>query len=110
MNWYVAKLVFRITSSRAARPQFDEQIRLVQSPSFEEAFLKARIMGIQEEDTGLGMDAAIKWEFINVSELHAVSGLCDGTELHSQVYEPEEASSYIDLVHQRAVIMQTQAF
>lgn len=108
MNWYIAKIVFRITNKSASRSQFDEQIRLVEARNFEEAFLKARILGIKEEDTFLNeKNETVKWEFINVSELHPVSELKDGSELHSQIHETEEASAYINLVHQRAVIMQT---
>jgi hypothetical protein len=108
MNWYIAKIVFKITTERAARPQFDEHLRLVSARNFEEAFLKARMLGIKEEDSFLNEDnETVKWEFINVSELHPISELRDGSELHSQIHETEEASSYINLVHQRAVIMQT---
>ncbi len=108
MNWYIAKVVFRISSNGSGRPQFDEHLRLVSARNFEEAFLKARIMGIKEEDTFLNdRNETVKWEFINVSELQPISELKDGSEIYSQIHETEEASAYIDLVHQRAVIMQT---
>jgi Domain of unknown function (DUF4288) len=108
MNWYIAKVVFRISSKGSHRPQFDEHLRLVSARNFEEAFLKARIMGIKEEDTFLNdRNETVKWEFINVSELQPISELKDGSEIYSQIHETEEASAYINLVHQRAVIMQT---
>lgn len=109
MNWYIAKIVFRISAGRNGKPQFDEHLRLLTARDFEEAFLKARMLGIREEDTFLNTRSeTVKWEFINVAELHPLTELKDGSELYSQIHETEEAAEYIDLVHQRAVIMQTQ--
>lgn len=108
MNWYIAKIVFRISAGGNGNPQFDEHLRLLNARNFEEAFLKARVLGIQEEDSFLNTHREpVKWEFINVSELHPLTELKDGSELYSQIHETEEAAAYIDLVHQRAVIMQT---
>lgn len=110
MNWYIAKIVFRITTEKAGRPQFDEHLRLLSARNFDEAFLKARMLGIKEEDSFLNdCNESVKWEFINVSELHPIDDLRDGSEVHSQIHETDEASAYINLVHQRAVIMQTLA-
>ncbi len=108
MNWYVAKIIFRIASEGAQKPQFDEHMRLVAADSFEEAFLKARIIGISEEDAFLNhRNKMVKWEFINVAELHPVNELKDGTELYSSIHEVEEEADYVEQVHQRAVLMQT---
>jgi hypothetical protein len=83
-------------------------LRLVSAQSFEEAFLKARILGINEEASFLNdRKQPVKWEFINVSELYPLSELKDGSEIYSQIHVAEEAREYIDQVHQRAVIMQT---
>lgn len=109
MNWYIAKIVFGINCEGAQKPQFDEHLRLVSARNFEEAFLKARIIGIQEEESFLNdRHQPVKWEFINVAELHAVGDLKDGSEIYSQIHEAEEAEDYIHQVHQRAVIMQTE--
>lgn len=41
MNWYIAKIVFKISSENTEhRPQFDEQLRLIAAESEEAAFLK----------------------------------------------------------------------
>jgi hypothetical protein len=109
MNWYVAKIIFRIANTGAQRPQFDEHLRLVAAQNFEEAFLKARIIGIQEEDSFMNdKQQPVKWEFINVADLYPVSRLADGAELYSHIHETDEAADYIRQVHQRAVSMQTQ--
>ncbi|MBL7851735.1 MAG: DUF4288 domain-containing protein [Cyclobacteriaceae bacterium] len=102
MNWYVAKIVFRITPVKASTVgQFDEHLRLIRAESLEQAFIKARLLGIREEDEGNEQSQAC-WEFVNVSELMPLGELCDGAEVYSQVHEVREAGAYIQLVHQRA--------
>jgi hypothetical protein len=109
MNWYVAKIIFRICSEGSQRPQFDEHIRLIAADNFDEAFLKARMLGISEEDAFLNdKNRTVKWEFINVAELYAISELKDGSEIYSTITEKDEASNYIHNIHQRAIFMQTK--
>jgi hypothetical protein len=107
MNWYIAKVVFRITANNTEHnPQFDEQLRLISAESHEEAFLKARIIGLSEEDSFVNeKNNLVKWEFINVSELLPVRALEDGVELYSRIYEMEEASSHVNFVHQKAITL-----
>jgi hypothetical protein len=105
MSWYIAKIIFKISSG--AKPQFDEHLRLIKAENFEEAFLKARILGLQEEETFLNDKLkTVKWEFINVSDLYPLTDLKDGIELYSHIHEEEEASHYIHNVHQKAAFMQ----
>ncbi len=109
MNWYIAKIVFRIYSEGSQKPQFDEHIRLISADSFDEAFVKARVLGISEEESFFNdRNKPVKWEFINVSELYTISELKDGSEIYSTITETEEASNYIQNVHQRAIFMQTK--
>lgn len=101
MNWYVAKVVFRINHS--GKPQFDEHLRLISASNYEEAFKKARLLGIREEDYFLDNNLhPVRWEFVNVSDLYPLDGLADGVELHSAIREEEEASVYIRAIHQKA--------
>jgi hypothetical protein len=105
MNWYIAKIVFKISCGR--KPQFDEHLRLIQANNFEEAFLKARILGLKEEDTFLNdRQKPVKWEFINVADLYPLTDLKDGVEIYSRIHEEEEANNYIHNVHQKAAFMQ----
>lgn len=110
MNWYISKIVFRITAENTQqKPQFDEQLRLIAARSAEEAFFKARAIGITEEDSFLNdQDNTVRWEFINVSEIVPVKVLEDGVEIYSQIHETEEARSYIRCVHQKAIFLRTQ--
>ena len=51
MNWYLAKLVFRILCGDGKHTaQFDEQLRLILAGSKEEAFHKAQAIGKNDEE------------------------------------------------------------
>lgn len=105
MNWYITKVVFAITREDSqSRKQFDEQLRLIAAADAEEAFLKARSIGLGEEECFYNdKNQKVKWEFINVSEVIPLKGLEDGAEVYSRIHETEEGSSYIHFVHQKAV-------
>jgi hypothetical protein len=104
MNWYLAKMVFRIVCGEGEHtPQFDEQLRLVSGITKEEAFQKALDMGQKEEDTFYNRkEQLVQWKFINVSELYRLSELIDGAELYSRIEEQENAEGYIYTVNQKA--------
>lgn len=109
MNWYLTKIVFNIAADNNTN-QFDEQLRLVTAESKEEAFLKARTIGLREEDTFYNDKMKeVKWEFINVAEIIPINKLEDGTELYSRVHETEEATSYINFVHQKAIALRKKS-
>lgn len=107
MNWYLSKIVFKIFSENTRhKPQFDEQLRLIAAASEEEAFLKARTIGLNEEDSFLNDKMnTVKWEFINVSEILPLKNLEDGMELYSRIHETDEAKSYIHCIHQKAIFL-----
>jgi hypothetical protein len=104
MNWYMAKIVFRIVCGEGTHtPQFDEQLRLVNAVSREKAYNKAFEIGMQEEDTFLNdKNEKVKWQFVNISELHKLPALTDGIELYSRVKETKNAAGFIDGVNKRA--------
>ena len=104
MNWYLAKLVFRIVCGDGDHlPQFDEQLRLISAENKESAFCKAQGMGKNEEESFLNRrDQLVRWQFINVSELYRLSELIDGAELYSRIEERENAEAYIYMVNQKA--------
>lgn len=104
MNWYLAKMVFRIICGEGEHtPQFDEQLRLVAARNREEAFNKARDMGQEEEETFFNRkQQLVQWQFINISELYRLSDLIDGAELYSRIEEKENAEAYIYTIHQKA--------
>lgn len=110
MNWYIAKIVFRITTEGSMhKDQFDEHLRLIAADTQEEAVLKARVLGLQEEDYFLNdKQQAVKWEFVNVSDVKALQELKDGAELYSQIYEREQGAEYVHYVHLRAASLHSK--
>src|SRR5882724_5317705 len=104
MNWYLAKIVFRIVCGNGDHTaQFDEQLRLVSGETKEEAFRKAQQMGKKEEETFYNRkQQLVQLQFINVSELYRLSELIDGAELYSRIEEKVNAIQYIQVVNQKA--------
>ncbi len=104
MNWYLAKIIFRIVCGEGRHtPQFDEQLRLISARTNEEAFDRACEIGEKEADCFLNKDEKIvEWKFINVAELYRLSQLIDGAELYSRIQETDNPDAYMQLVHERA--------
>ena len=104
MKWYLAKLVYRIICGEGNhKPQFDEQLRLIQAEDDLDAFQKARTTGQREEDIFLNnAQKLVHWKFIDVPELHPLSELTNGAELYSRICEEDDADSYIKITHKRA--------
>ena len=104
MNWYLAKLIFRIVCGDGEHtPQFDEQLRLISAGSKEEAFKKAQHVGKKEQETFYNRrQQLVQWQFINVSEIYVISELIDGAELYSRIEERDNAEAYIDVVNHKA--------
>jgi hypothetical protein len=104
MNWYLAKMVFRIICGDGNHtPQFDEQLRLVAAASKEEAFHKGQLLGVKEEEMFFNQNRQlVQWQFISVSELYQLSELIDGAEVYSRIEEKENADVYLHIVHKKA--------
>lgn len=104
MNWYLAKLVFRIVCGEGKHTaQFDEQLRLIQAGSRQQAFQKARKVGKEEEDHFENQQKEmVHWEFIDVSELNQLDGIADKSEIYSRVHEEERGDQYEELIRRRS--------
>ncbi|HEY9363664.1 MAG TPA: DUF4288 domain-containing protein [Chitinophagaceae bacterium] len=107
MNWFLAKMVYRITcgdGNHAA--QFDEQLRLIKAVSKDEAFEKAKLIGKQEEDNFENVhQKPVRWEFINVCELYPISSLVNGAELYSRIEEKTDGDQYIEIINKKAAML-----
>ena len=104
MNWYIAKIVFRIISGDGNHAaQFDEQLRVIKAEDDEKALEKAKQIGRQEEDSFINTrNQVVRWNFINIPELNKLPSLADGTEIYSKVHEYENANRFIDTVNRKA--------
>ena len=104
MQWYIAKLVFRIISGEGNHtPQFDEQLRLILASNEFEAFEQARDLGITEQDQFENVNNTIvEWRFIDIAEIHRFPGLANGVEIYSRIMEEDDADRYTDIVQKKA--------
>lgn len=104
MEWYLAKLVYRIicgTGNHSA--QFDEQLRLIYAEDELHAFNKAHLIGEKEQDSFQNKnDQPVYWKFINVTELHKLEELTDGAEVYSRIYEDEDGDNYQQTIQVKA--------
>jgi len=105
MNWYLAKLVYRINYSNTECPgEFDEQLRLIVAEDDLHAFQKARLLGDKEGYMQVNANCLlVQWKFIDVSELHKMDTLTDGAEMYSQISIQENADTYIRNIRERAL-------
>lgn len=104
MNWYLAKMVFRIICGDGNHTaQFDEQLRLIAASSKEEAFHKAQLLGGREEEMFFNRNQQlVQWQYISVSELYQLNELIDGAELYSRIEEQENADAYLHIIQKKA--------
>lgn len=107
MNWYLAKMVFRIVCGEGFhKPQFDEQFRFIHAGNREEALQKALDTGKSEEDRFLNIHKQpVHWKFINVPELHKVVLIEDGAEVFSKIKEVDDGDNYLYIVNQKAKLL-----
>lgn len=104
MNWFLAKMVFRIVCGNGnLAPQFDEQLRLIYAEDELHAFHKARLLGesdcVKEEMESL---VNVQWKFIDVTELQLLTCKTDGAEIYSVIREEPDANLYIRSIQQTA--------
>jgi len=109
MNSYLAKLIFNIViGNKKEAPQFDEQIRLIQAKTPEDAFLKARTVGKKEEDSFMNKNnEEVKWKFIDVADLYPLQGVKDGEQVYTLTHETDDADSFIQFIRQKSMLIQT---
>lgn len=104
MNWFVSKIVFKIISGEGThRPQFDEQLRLINARDEAEAFEKAVNIGrVEEQEFVNTKHDKVTWKFINVAELYRLPDLRDGVELHYTIHEVEDGDYLVSCINQKA--------
>jgi hypothetical protein len=104
MNWYLAKVVFRIIcGDDNEHSQFDEQLRLIAASGKEDAFNKAQQLGAAGEDVFYNnKQQLVQWKFINVSEIYKLGEMIDGAELYSRIEDRGNPYAYIETVNRKA--------
>lgn len=110
MSRYLAKIMFNISIDNGSHDsQFDEQTRLIEANSLEDAFHKARKIGKKEEETFVNREnKLVTWKFIDVLDLYALEDVKDGEQVYSTTHEKEDANSFIKFIRQRSMIIQAK--
>lgn len=104
LNKYLAKIVYRIVGdTQNTQEQFDEQLCLIEARDAHEAFFKARMLGVKnEEEVDHESGRGIFWKFVDVPYLKMLDTLEDGTELYSCISERDIDDHYEGYVKKRA--------
>ena len=104
MNWFLAKIVFRIICGDGDHiAQFDEQLRLIKASDPEHAYRKAVEIGEQAQESFLNERCnVVKWQFVSVCEMYKFSDFIDGAELYSRVQEVDNAELFIELMQKKS--------
>jgi hypothetical protein len=90
--------------------QFDEQIRLIESHSYDTAFQKARNIGKHEETIFLNQgNKKVAWKFIDVVELFPLQEFKDGEQLFSITHEEQHAPSFINFIREKSMEIQVKS-
>ena len=108
MKRYLVKLMFNIDNGSNAS-QFDEQIRMIESYSLEDAFHKARVIGKKEEETFVNSEnKMVSWQFIDVMDVYELESMKDGEQVYSNTHENTDRGSFIDYIRQKAMVFQVK--
>lgn len=104
MNWYLAKIVYRIVSgSGDHKAQFDEQLRLLNAPDAPGALEKAEQIGKQEALCFRNTkQEEVQWQYLHVTELYRLTEYVDGAEVSSLIRESDHPGPYMDHIDRSA--------
>jgi hypothetical protein len=108
MNKYLAKIVYKIVCmNKDAAEQFDEQLCFIEARDINEAFIKARMLGVKNEDeVDHESGNSIFWKFVDVPFLKIIENLADGDELYASISEHEKDDNYEAYIKSRAADLQ----
>lgn len=109
MNKYIAKIVFQVVSGDGKHtPQFDEQFRLFEAKTENQALEKARAKGKEEETSFLNeKKQTVLWKYIGVTELVEIQNMEDGAQIYANTQETEDEGTYIYKVKQKERTIET---
>lgn len=93
MQTYLARIVFRIVIED--KSSYEEQLRLVQAHTPEQAYDLAGQLGKAEEETLPREESGlVSWVYAGISELTEIAAPQNGALLDSHIREPEDPASF----------------
>jgi hypothetical protein len=110
MQKYLTKMMFNINVDNGTdSSQFDEQVRIVESHTLEEAFQKARNIGKKEQETFLNSEnQLVSWQFIDVYDVYPLESIKDGEQVYSNTHKIHDNQSYIKYIRQKSMEIQVK--
>lgn len=107
MNWYLAKIVFRIICGNGRHePQFDEQLRLISAANKQEAIQKANGLGLADQQSFRNEEKElVRWEYVAVPEVYRFGALIHGATLFERNYEPSDGDAYARAIRRKALAL-----
>ena len=110
MNQYLVKIIFSINIANGnSTSQFDEQLRVVEAFTTEDAFFKAKSIGKKEEESFVNKEnEMVTWQFIDVAEVYPLGVIKDGELLYSTTRKTKDGSNFIQYIRQKSMEIQAK--
>jgi hypothetical protein len=110
MNQYLVKLVFNINiANESSAYQFDEQLRIVEAYTTEDAFFKAKSIGKNEEESFVNKEnEMVTWQFIDVADIYPLGALKDGELVYSTTRKIKDNNTFIQYIRQKSMEIQAK--
>lgn len=107
---FLARLLFCVKAEENGNcSEFDEQYRLIRSYNYDDALLKARMLGLHEQETIVSSKSGlIRWEFVDVAELYDLNTMGDGDQVYSSTVEVQDPQSYIEYIRRKSQALQVK--
>lgn len=103
---FITKIIWHIKSeSNQKFAEFDEQLRLIKANNSETAFNKAKLLGLQHQETLInnkGME--VSWNYVNVEFVKEITSFDDGIEICAHTVKVDNAQQYINEINVKAVL------
>ncbi|KYP16557.1 DUF4288 domain-containing protein [Flavihumibacter sp. CACIAM 22H1] len=108
MSYYLATICYEIICGEGKHtPQFEEQVRLLDAGTREQAMQAAQEIGNQELLSWQYNQATkVEWKFLGIKELSCLPDLFHGAELYQQHHEIEHADGYRNYIKDKTIQLQ----
>lgn len=105
---FLARLLFCVkTDITGECTEFDEQYRMIRSYSYDDALQKARMLGVNEQETIVSNTKnLVSWEFVDVADLYDLNEVADGDQVYSGTVKVQDGNGFIDYIRTKAQALQ----
>lgn len=96
--WYCARIIMKCTlgDSQKTDTFFEEQIRIIEAKSREEAYQKTIELGAwKTQDYKSDEGNFVSWNFEGIVDLDTISELRDGAEISSKRFKADSSANFV---------------